>query len=904
MVFKKNIKSLRVASLAVALMFMLSITVFAVGVNTNQNACGFSEQVNGAPLGTPYLIGYENPASANVSYVGGVYAEGYIWLVPHQGYLLTRINPNDPSDIQTYNLSAGSANPTYEKPFYGAAYDKEQRCLWIYPWQSARICRFDLASQEVVGYSFNSAVLDYYITTAPLNYFAGGTFDGRYLWCAPYNTSKILKFDTVTHTYSHLSLANIPTSSGSVSFSNEFPFTGAIFDGTYVWMIPAVNNYILRVTPSTNDMYAYKLFSFDYNVGNGYFRDAVFDGTNIWLIPSQKASALYSFDTRSKVLNTYPFPNPGTVQNMGDSASGTIMAFSGGVYDGANIWLIPRQANRVVRFNIATSNFQGFSMTNAINTGYNLSTVDATTNKFFGAIFDGANIWLPPLNAPRLVKIVSTGSMSGTIRDSANDKLIPNALVTLTHSSGATFTVSTNASGVYLKTDIPTGTYTVSGSRADYDTKTTNAISVSSGVTADFSFKLDPHLPSLIGYSEQYTEGSWTHQNVIYQLSATPGAGATIKSNSYQFYMSTSGQWSTGSAADYAVLSAEGIYTIKGKVSDTMDHTAESTTFNIKIDKTPPVVNLTEGSANPISTTLDYSDALSGLKTALISVAGGAQNAAAPPSGTAIEDIGHYTLTLTDNAGNTLVRHFSITDGTVPIIDYMGCTEEDGTNFTVYCHIYKVSGGPIQWSTVNLYQGVPEEAGSKWIDQSWMVTSMSEEISFSGVPAGVYTVIAKDVNGQQSTLQIVVGMESLISLNVSIPVKMMFASFATDDGNVTSPIYEITNGSAVNVNVYLDTFDTINDDGVSLTASQEPDKLQLNLLGGNAFSGYALNGLQTGSQTNTLLGTLGNQNTDGSTGTLWFGGKYVGAFSATPKLPRYSTTLMFELVLPPKTQAP
>lgn len=898
----KSYKIVRWVALFLLIPGFLTSIVFAAGGNTNQDVYGFSEAVNGSPIsGYPYMIGAANPAPENTNYVGGLFAEGRIWLIPHQGTRVVSINPNNPSDTNKYDYTTGYVSPQ-PKAFYGAAYDKGQRCLWFYPYNADRIVRFDMQTHAFTSYDFGYSQLSCLIESTVVA-FEGGTFDGRNLWCAPISTNRIVKFDTVNKTYTHIPFASVNSDAGPVTFNNSYLYTGAIYDGTYVWMIPASNNYIIRVDPGTNELYAYKIFTTAYaGSTNGYIRDAVFDGTNIWLIANE-SNALYAFNTNAHTLATYAYPSPGTAENMGN-VLGASQKFDGGAYDGANIWLFPRSADRIVRFTIATAKFQGFAMTNTIDIGYNLGSTSTTGGtKFMGGIFDGTNLWIPPVSAPRVLKITPTGGLSGEVRDSLNSRVIPNATVTLTHSSGAVFTTTTDVNGVYTKTNIPVGSYTVSGARADYDTATANGINVSAGTTAVFSFQLSPHLPNITGTAGAYTQGTWTNQNVTYQLTATPGAGATLKPDSYQFLVNTVGQWGDESTVRSMDFSAEGLFTVRGRASDTMGHTAETSDFSIRIDKTLPRVNIEEDSMHPPATVLEYSDEASGLKSALISVEDGAQGAAAPASGNGITAPGNYTLVLEDNAGNRLTRHFTITDGTVPLIEYRGCVRQDAINFTVYCHIYKENGSPIKWSSVNLYQTAPGEPGSKWIDQSWLVTSMDEQVSFSGVPAGTYHVIAKDTFGRQSILQIQVGTDSLILLDVSVPVKLMFASFATEDGAVNSPEYSFTNNSSADVKVSLSAIETVSADGIALTTGQEPGKLRLELIGGRAFA-RDLGSVQADTPMDRVLGILGRKDAENCTGQLHFGGRYHGVFSATAKRPSYTALFEFELVLPSKSQTP
>jgi len=62
-------------------------------------------------------------------------------------------------------------------------------------------------------------------------------------------------------------------------------------------------------------------------------------------------------------------------------------AFAGGVYDGANIWLIPYSADQIIKVNAATGEMTGYSSWPGGSRG---------SDQFIGGAFDGTNIWLTP----------------------------------------------------------------------------------------------------------------------------------------------------------------------------------------------------------------------------------------------------------------------------------------------------------------------------------------------------------------------------------------------------------------------------------------------------------------------------------------------------------------------------
>jgi hypothetical protein len=152
------------------------------------------------------------------------------------------------------------------------------------------------------------------------------------------------------------------------------------------------------------------------------------------------------------------------------------------------------------------------------------------------------------------------------------------------------------------------------------------------------------------------------------------------------------------------------------------------------------------------------------------------------------------------------------------------------------------------------------------------------------------------------------------TLNVTVPVKMIFAAFASDEGTITSPVYRIKTAARFPVKVSLARFDAMGQDGVTLTQEADDDlstgQFNLKLKGaeGDGFTaaadtgwiGTANVGLPGG-----VLGTFGepgyspapdeNQCDFEITGRYEYGDD----FPVTAATPKYAAVFKFELVIPP-----
>ena len=84
---------------------------------------------------------------------------------------------------------------------------------------------------------------------------------------------------------------------------------------------------------------------------------------------------------------------PAGVSNTGNNA------FAGGVFDGQSVWLVPNNADAVVRVNVSDGVMAAFN-------GWP-SDVAPSVGKyaFGGGAFDGVSIWMGPFNAGVVVRV-------------------------------------------------------------------------------------------------------------------------------------------------------------------------------------------------------------------------------------------------------------------------------------------------------------------------------------------------------------------------------------------------------------------------------------------------------------------------------------------------------------------
>jgi hypothetical protein len=175
-----------------------------------------------------------------------------------------------------------------------------------------------------------------------------------------------------------------------------------------------------------------------------------------------------------------------------------------------------------------------------------------------------------------------------------------------------------------------------------------------------------------------------------------------------------------------------------------------------------------------------------------------------------------------------------------------------------------------------------------------------------GAPVPVYGYVGEDANitdpdpdSEDPTKPPVV---SPTGINVSVPTKILWAAFASDDGDVTSPTYQIRNNStAIDLDVSIAAFTPETDANNPANAKIDKDLV------------LTLNSTDTGELGDTAINIF---NKKGSTGsydapnplshasgtplepTSWgftIGGHYYGDFGGVAQSPTYKLTLGFAI---------
>jgi N-acetylneuraminic acid mutarotase len=253
--------------------------------------------------------------------------------------------------------------------------------------------------------------------TAPVGRagFAGAAFDGRYVYFVPFEDgtgqhADVLRYDTRAPFVGGGSWQSFDAGS-VISGVTLAGFTGAVFDGTYLYFPNASGDgHVLRYDTTQSFTASGSWTAYDpgdHGVGTfpkGYF-GAVFDGRYIYFSPSQNVfgphGEVLRYDTVSPfhTASSWSAVNPsqlGVNQNANSDPTG----YRGGIFDGQYVYFVPFATSggphgEVLRYDTESSFFSVSSWA-SYDPGWSATPVGLDPDGYSGAAFDGQYIYFVP----------------------------------------------------------------------------------------------------------------------------------------------------------------------------------------------------------------------------------------------------------------------------------------------------------------------------------------------------------------------------------------------------------------------------------------------------------------------------------------------------------------------------
>jgi hypothetical protein len=239
--------------------------------------------------------------------------------------------------------------------------------------------------------------------------YLGAIFDGRYMYFALQDSSGLVaRYDTTADLDGSASWASFATSALSATSGS---LRGGTFDGRYVYFAPdlsqptdggasAPTGAVTRLDTRATFTDAASWATFDLTgvqAAASGFSGAIFDGRYVYFVPasangSVRPCVVARYDTTGDFAAAGSWAAFDTSPLNSDPSFYT-WAFSGGTFDGRYVYFMPTGASQGVLLRFDTQDAFGDMASWETLT---LSTVDSTASAFNGAVFDGEFVYLMP----------------------------------------------------------------------------------------------------------------------------------------------------------------------------------------------------------------------------------------------------------------------------------------------------------------------------------------------------------------------------------------------------------------------------------------------------------------------------------------------------------------------------
>ena len=305
------------------------------------------------------------------------------------------------------NLDAGSAWATFDtttintgaSAFYGGVFDG--RYLYLVPAAFGRsiVARYDTEAAFDAGSAW--ATFDTTTINAAARGFMGGVFDGRYVYLVPNWSSTagangvVARYDTEAAFDAGSAWATVDTATIN---AEAVGFAGGVFDGRYIYLVPGHYGVVARYdTEAAFDAgAAWATFNATtLNPAAVGFAGGVFDGRYLYLVPSYSGS---SWDGVVARYDTEAAFDAGAAWETFDTATinAEAVGFAGGVFDGRYVYLVPSENGGAYDGIVARYDTEAAFDAGAAWETFDTTTINAEAVGFAGGVFDGRYLYLVP----------------------------------------------------------------------------------------------------------------------------------------------------------------------------------------------------------------------------------------------------------------------------------------------------------------------------------------------------------------------------------------------------------------------------------------------------------------------------------------------------------------------------
>jgi len=272
-----------------------------------------------------------------------------------------------------------------------------------------RIARYDTQGAYAALTSWSA----FDITTVSANAkgFDGGTFDGRYVYLVPYDNASgtpdgvVARYDTQAAFNAAGSWATFNVATVN---ANAKGFAGGIFDGRYVYLVPYYDitwdGLVTRYDTQAAFAAAGSWQTFDtttVNASASGFQTAAFDGRYVYLVPLNNGASttgpITRYDTQQAFTSASSWQTFDTT-----TLDASAVDFTSAQFDGRYVYFVPEAGSILVRYDTLGT----FTAAAAWET-FDTTTIDSNGSGFTGSVFDGEYIYLEPFNRGIALRFVA-----------------------------------------------------------------------------------------------------------------------------------------------------------------------------------------------------------------------------------------------------------------------------------------------------------------------------------------------------------------------------------------------------------------------------------------------------------------------------------------------------------------
>jgi hypothetical protein len=345
------------------------------------------------------------PLVGTTTYFGAAFDDKYMYFAPVFGSAkVARLDTTSPSyttpsspQWQEYDLASSTPAGT---SYVGAV--RAGKYIYFVPeyiaTNKAILARYDSTSGS---FSTGWTTMDLATVGADAIYL-GGTYDGRYVYLAGnsnYGAPKVrfARYDTQGVMTSAASWQVIDPS--VLIDANAYGYKGAAYDGRYVYYVPRntggqPGGLVVRYDTQATFTQAGAWSKYDLvpnvNINAKGFTGAVFDGRYLYFIPSINTTFVARYDTQQ------PFTTQGSWSTFDvTTANPNAKGFFGGAFDGRYVYLVPGNNGTSNGLTVRYDTTVSFGSTSSW-TSFDIASVNAGAVGFAGAGFDGRYIYYVP----------------------------------------------------------------------------------------------------------------------------------------------------------------------------------------------------------------------------------------------------------------------------------------------------------------------------------------------------------------------------------------------------------------------------------------------------------------------------------------------------------------------------